>query len=105
MAREFFTGGLMPSHDLLPSFDGHLKQETSWVLDGTHYEKTANAWLENLNRNEDAVKKLFDETYGAEQSKQWMWRWRLFFLACAELFGYKNGSEWGVSHYRFQKRS
>ena len=104
MAREFFTGGLMPSHDLLPSFDRHLNEEDSWILDGTHYEKTANAWLENMNRNEEAVKQLFDETYGKANSSQWMWRWRLFFLACAELFGYKNGSEWGVSHYRFSKR-
>jgi cyclopropane-fatty-acyl-phospholipid synthase len=104
MAREFFTGGLMPSHDLLPSFDRHLRQDESWILDGTHYEKTANAWLENMNRNEEAVKELFNQSYGEDNSEQWMWRWRLFFLACAELFGYKGGSEWGVSHYRFSKR-
>ena len=104
MARQFFTGGLMPSHDLLPSFDRHLEKEQSWVLDGTHYEKTANAWLENFDKHQSAIRKIFADTYGAEEADAWMWRWRLFFLACAELFGYKKGSEWGVSHYRFRKR-
>ncbi len=104
MAREFFTGGIMPSHDLLPSFNKHLTQVDSWQLDGTHYQKTAEAWLENMNRNEDDVRQLFDAVYGPQHSKQWVWRWRLFFLACSELFGYKDGTEWGVSHYLLGKR-
>ncbi len=94
----------MPSHDLLPSFDNHLKQEASWVLDGTHYQKTAEAWLQNMNHNEAAVRKLIDATYGPQDSKQWLWRWRLFFLACSEQFGYRDGTEWGVSHYLLTKR-
>ena len=104
MARQFFTGGIMPSHDLLPSFDQHLKQDASWLLDGTNYQKTAEAWLDNMNQNEAEVKSVFDAVYGPKNSKQWMWRWRLFFLACSELFGYKDGLEWGVSHYVFSKR-
>ncbi len=105
MARHFFTGGIMPSHDLLPSFDRHIQVETSWKLDGTHYQRTSEAWLENMNKHQEEIEPLFEKTYGKEHAKQWMWRWRLFFLACAELFGYKDGSEWGVSHYRFKKSS
>lgn len=105
MARHFFTGGIMPSHDLLPSFDKHIQMEESWQLDGTHYQRTSEAWLENMNKNESSIRPVFESVYGKENANQWMWRWRLFFLACAELFGYKNGSEWGVSHYRFKKTS
>lgn len=105
MAQYFFTGGIMPSHALLPSVDKHLVADNSWQLDGTHYEKTSNAWLENMNANEDEIHQLFKKAYGEKDAKKWMWRWRLFFLACAELFGYKNGSEWGVSHYVFRKRA
>lgn len=103
MARYFFTGGIMPSHQLLPSFDKHLETEMQWQLDGQHYQKTAEAWLENFNRNEKEIQAVLQPVYG-EQTKQWMWRWRLFLLACSELFGYKDGKEWGVSHYRIRKR-
>ena len=105
MAKYFFTGGIMPSHALLPSFDQHLKLKKSWNLDGTHYQKTSEAWLANMNQNQDEIHTLFKTTYGLKDAKRWMWRWRLFFLACAELFGYKNGSEWGVSHYLLSKRT
>jgi cyclopropane-fatty-acyl-phospholipid synthase len=104
MARHFFTGGIMPSHALLPSFDTHLELQQSWQLDGTHYQKTSDAWLDNMNRHQDEIHTLFEKTYGAENANRWMWRWRLFFIACAELFGYKNGSEWGVSHYILGKK-
>ncbi|MCH6257245.1 cyclopropane-fatty-acyl-phospholipid synthase family protein [Puniceicoccaceae bacterium K14] len=105
MAKYFFTGGIMPSHDLLPSFNKHLEFTNNWYLDGTHYEKTANAWLDNMNQHSDEILRLFENTYGAGNAKQWMWRWRLFYLSCAELFGYKDGSEWGVSHYTLKKRA
>ncbi len=105
MAKYFFTGGIMPSHALLPSFDNHLKMEKSWLLDGTHYQKTSNAWLDNMNAHQDEIRELFKETYGSDNATRWMWRWRLFFLSCAELFGYKNGSEWGVSHYILRKQA
>lgn len=103
MARYFFTGGVMPSHALLTRFDNYLKVEDSWKLNGIHYQKTLEAWLRKFNENEDRVRDLFRKCYGSEQTTTWMWRWRLFFLACSELFGYRSGEEWGVSHYTFRK--
>ena len=102
MARYFFTGGIMPSHSLLPSFDKHLKLIDSWKLEGTHYQKTCEAWLMNMNSNSERIKEIFSRCYGEQNANRWLWRWRLFFLACSELFGYKNGKEWGVSHYLFK---
>ena len=101
MGRHFFTGGIMPSFDLLRRFDAHLEVEESWALDGTHYERTARAWRENLESRRDRVMPVLEETYGAE-AYRWFHRWRLFFLACEELFGYRDGSEWLVGHYRFR---
>jgi len=104
MAKYFFTGGVMPSHELLTRFDKHLKVQRTWKVIGTHYQKTLEAWLEKFNENEEQVRTLFDHCYGKDKSSVWMWRWRLFFLACSELFGYQQGKEWGVSHYTFKKR-
>ncbi|MDA0347293.1 MAG: cyclopropane-fatty-acyl-phospholipid synthase [Verrucomicrobia bacterium] len=104
MAQYFFTGGVMPSHKLLTQFDRHLRVTDSWRISGEHYQKTLDAWLEKFDQNEDHIRQIFDECYGKNNSKTWMWRWRLFFLACSELFGYKKGSEWGVSHYVFRKQ-
>lgn len=103
MARYFFTGGVMPSHDLLTRFNRNLTVENSWKVNGEHYSKTLEAWLDKFNQNEDRVRTLFNECYGEKIATQWMWRWRLFFLACSELFGFKEGQEWGVSHYTFKK--
>jgi cyclopropane-fatty-acyl-phospholipid synthase len=94
MTRKFFTAGTMPSHDLLPRF---LDAEADWVVDGTHYARTAEAWLRRLEANRDAVTHLLGSTEAYNE-------WRVFFLACAELWGYRGGSEWQVSHYRFNKR-
>jgi cyclopropane-fatty-acyl-phospholipid synthase len=104
MGRYFFTGGIMPSFDLLTHFDEDLVVEERWAVDGTHYEKTARAWRENLEARETEVMRVLTETYGAE-APRWLHRWRLFFLACEELFGYRGGSEWLVGHYRFLARS
>ena len=104
MARYFFTGGIMPGHDLLPSFNRSLSTIDSWQLSGEHYCKTAEAWLENFDDNAAEIREVFVECYGPEKAKTWMWRWRLFILACAELFGYKSGVEWGVSHYLFSRK-
>ncbi len=104
MAKHFFTGGIMPSHSLLPSFNRDLEALESWKLNGVHYQKTSEAWLQNMNRNEERILEIFADCYGKDMATKWMWRWRLFFLACAELFGYKEGSEWGVSHYLFAKK-
>jgi cyclopropane-fatty-acyl-phospholipid synthase len=104
MARYFFTGGTMPSWDLLPSFDRDFELLDRWQVDGTHYEKTSNAWLENMDGREAEIRPILRQTYGAEEEQRWWVRWRLFFMACAELFGYDHGREWIVAHYLFRKR-
>ena len=103
MAREFFSGGMMPSHDLLLHFQDDLIIEDIWRMSGTHYEKTSLAWINKMDANKDSIMKIFSKTYG-DDAKLWFQRWRIFFMSCEKLFGYNNGSEWGVSHYRFSKR-
>lgn len=103
MGRYFFTGGLMPARDTLLHFQKHLQLQTQWDLSGTHYQKTAEAWLNNTDQHSAAILQLFAETYGKEAARRWLQRWRIFFMACAELFGYNNGNEWLVAHYIFTK--
>jgi cyclopropane-fatty-acyl-phospholipid synthase len=103
MGRYFFTGGLMPSRDLLPRFRGDLNLEEQWHFNGRHYQRTLEAWLVNQDRHRQEILGLFQETYGPNGAERWFQRWRVFFMACAELFGYRGGQEWGVSHYRFGK--
>ncbi len=103
MGRQFFTAGLMPSFGLLPRFDRSFSLEHSWIVAGTHYQRTAAAWRESLERNKKSVLELFARSYG-DGSRTWYHRWRLFFLACEELFAYRGGSEWLVGHYLFSPR-
>ena len=103
MAREFFSGGMMPSHDLLLHFQDDLIIDDVWSMLGTHYEKTSLAWVNKMDANKDSIMKIFLKTYG-DDAKLWFQRWRIFFMSCEKLFGFNNGSEWGVSHYRFNKR-
>jgi cyclopropane-fatty-acyl-phospholipid synthase len=103
MGRHFFTGGLMPAADTLLKFQEKLTIEERWLLPGTHYEKTANAWLENQDAHHDQVMGLMRQTYGVADASRWYQRWRMFWMACAELFGYANGNEWMVAHYRFKR--
>ncbi len=105
MSRYFFSGGMMPSDDLPLFFQRDLNLLCRWRWDGTHYERTANAWLENLDRHEDAILSQFEPVYGERDSNFWLQRWRIFFMSCAELFGYNGGQEWFVSHYLFEKPS
>ena len=103
MARYFFTGGMMPSEHLLYEWNKHLKVKNHWRVNGTHYSKTAEAWLQNMNKNKSQIFPLLQSTYGINQAAKWWIYWRVFFMACAELWGYKNGSEWFVSHYLLKK--
>ena len=103
MAKYFFTGGQMPSDDLLLYFQEHLKIDDHWCVSGTHYSKTSEAWLANMDANKAEIMPLFAETYGKDEATKWWVWWRLFFLACAELWGYAKGEQWIVSHYRFVK--
>ncbi len=100
MGRYFFTGGQMPAHLLLAQFQKNLSLEKNWVWNGTHYGKTSEAWLENMDQHHVEIKRIFDRVYGAEAAR-WVQRWRVFFMSCAELFNYADGHEWGVSHYLF----
>ena len=103
MAREFFSGGQMPSHRLLMSFPGQMKIEKDWRVSGTHYEKTSLAWLQKMDKNKAEVLELFKKTYGESDANSWFQRWRIFFMSCEVLFGFNRGSEWVVSHYLFEK--
>jgi cyclopropane-fatty-acyl-phospholipid synthase len=105
MSRHFFSGGMMPSDDLAVRLQDDLRLLARWRWDGTHYERTANAWLANLDANRDAARAVLAATYGNDDATQWLNRWRLFFIACAETFGYRGGQEWWVSHYLFESRS
>jgi cyclopropane-fatty-acyl-phospholipid synthase len=97
MARYFFTGGMMPSRQMLQAFPDDLVVEEQWSVDGTHYARTLRAWLVNMDARRAAVLEVFRDVYGKE-APRWFQRWRLFFLACAELFDYRGGAEWLVSH-------
>ncbi|MBN1586740.1 MAG: class I SAM-dependent methyltransferase [Candidatus Omnitrophica bacterium] len=103
MAREFFTGGLMPSEDLLSYFQKDLKLQRQWRVSGTHYHRTCEAWLKNQDKNRKEILEIFAKTYGPEEARKRFSFWRVFFMACAELFGHAGGREWGVSHYLFEK--
>ncbi len=104
MSRYFFSGGMMPSADLPLKFQDSLCFENRWDWGGVEYQKTAEAWLDKLDAAHDDVFAIFSDTYGKADAKMWVNRWRIFFMACAELFGMRGGDEWRVSHFLFNKR-
>ncbi|MGZ3777376.1 MAG: SAM-dependent methyltransferase, partial [Mucilaginibacter sp.] len=105
MSKYFFTGGIMPSDDLLFYFSDHLTVEKHWHVSGTHYAKTSEAWLKNMDEHKAEIMPLFEETYGKKHAIKWWVYWRIFYMACAELWNYNQGNEWIVSHYLFHKTS
>lgn len=105
MSRHFFSGGIMPSADLPLRFSRDLAVTRQWTWDGRHYEKTSNAWLAQLDAQRDEVKRILAPVYGEARVNAWVQRWRIFFMACAELFGLDDGQEWFVSHYLFERQA
>ena len=105
MSRHFFSGGIMPSADLPLRFSNDLCIETAWHWDGKHYARTCNAWLSLMDQRRAQVMPILSATYGIDDADRWWMRWRMFFMACAELFDYNDGQEWFVSHYLFNKVS
>jgi len=103
MSRHFFSGGIMPSDDMLLHFQHDLVVERKWRVSGSHYQKTAEAWLELQDLQRDALLPILADVYGEADAARWFERWRLFFIACAELFGYRGGNEWWVTHVRMAR--
>ncbi len=101
MGKYFFTGGLMPAESTLLYFQDNLRIDEQWRVSGRHYEKTSNAWLERMDRDRQEIMPVLIKAYGEQQAAIWFQRWRMFFMAVAELFGYREGTEWMVGHYRF----
>ncbi len=103
MACHFFTGGMMPSDDLPLHINHHLRVADHWRVSGEHYGKTSEAWLANLDDHRDRAIETFSRVYGSRDAERWINRWRVFFMACDELWNFKGGSEWIVSHYLMER--
>lgn len=104
MSRNFFSGGIMPAYDWFARFQNNLSLEQQWQWNGTHYQKTCEAWLANMDKNRAAILQTLTQTYGKSEAVRWFNRWRMFYLACSELFGYRDGKEWFVGHYLFSQQ-
>jgi len=98
MGKYFFTAGMMPFDDIFSYFQDSLRLEKNWVVDGKHYAKTSRAWLDRMDANKIKIMPILEKAYGKSAAPLWFQRWRLFFIACEETFGFRNGTEWWVSH-------
>ena len=103
MSTHFFTGGTMPSADLLHFFQEDLTLKTQWWVSGKHYAKTCEDWLAKMNASKKEIWPGLEKTYGKDQAAKWFYRWQIFYMACAELFAWEGGQTWGVCHYLFEK--
>ena len=103
MSKYFFTGGIMPSDHLLFYFNDDMRVGNHWLVSGTHYSKTSEAWLSGMDKHKAEIMPIMKKVYGETEAVRWWVYWRIFFMACAELWGYDDGKEWMVSHYLFQK--
>ena len=103
MSRYFFSGGIMPSADLPLRFGEHLSIAKRWHWSGQHYAKTSDAWLAQMDSNKGRILPILSDCYGSNEASIWWQRWRVFFMACSELFAYDAGNEWYVGHYLFKK--
>ena len=104
MAKYFFTGGMMPAENLLFEFQNSFTLNQQWRVNGQHYQQTCEAWLRQMDAHRVQLMPLFSQTYGEDQAVKWWVYWRIFFMACAELFGFRDGNEWFVSHYLLQRK-
>ncbi|CAN6216496.1 unnamed protein product [Urochloa humidicola] len=104
ITRYFFTGGTMPSANLLLYFQEDVSVVNHWLVSGTHYARTSEEWLKRMDRSITSIRPIFEKTYGKESMTKWIAYWRTFFISVAELFGYNNGDEWMVAHYLFRKK-
>ncbi|MEL7537500.1 MAG: cyclopropane-fatty-acyl-phospholipid synthase family protein [Pseudomonadota bacterium] len=103
MTQHFFSGGIMPNYDIFAHFTDHLTVEQQWQVNGKHYERTSNAWLAELDRNRAAATQALAAAVPGHEIQRMLQRWRMFYMACAELFGTNGGKDWFVGHYRLKK--
>jgi cyclopropane-fatty-acyl-phospholipid synthase len=103
MSRHFFSGGIMPGADFIGRFGDHVSVEQHWSWNGNHYRQTCDAWLKNMDQNRADILPVLESNYGKAEGKRWFYRWRMFHMACSELFGFNDGEEWFVSHYLFSR--
>lgn len=104
ITRYFFSGGTMPSANLLLYFQDDVAVVNHWLVNGMHYSRTSEEWLKRMDQNAAAIRPIMESTYGKDSATKWTAYWRTFFISVAELFGYNNGDEWMVSHYLFKKK-